>query len=340
MTAGLDLLVVGGGPTGIAVAAEAKRRGLDALIVERGGLTQSLLDFPVDMTFFTTRDLLEIADVPFTIAEDKPSRRQALRYYRAVAARYQLAVALHEEVTAIEATSEGFAVATRSLREAGPGAPPSTRRARHVAVATGYFDNPRHLGVVGENAPWVRHRYREPYPHFGEHVAVIGGGNSAAEAALDLWRNGARVTLVHRGGALKPTVKYWLKPDVENRLTEGSIAGRFDTVVRAFDDHQLVLAGPAGEERLAVDAAYVLIGYEPTFDLLRRAGVEVDARTLVPRVDAATCESNVPGLYVAGTLQAGRDTGRIFIENSRDHALRIVASVRRKSAALASVVLS
>jgi thioredoxin reductase (NADPH) len=204
------------------------------------------------------------------------------------------------------------------------------RRARAVVIATGYFFGPQRLGVPGEDLPWVRHHYLEPFPHYGQEVVIVGAGNTAAEAALDLWRNGARVTIVHRGGELKPGVKYWLKPDLENRLKEGSIRARFGSVVCAFGDGVVEIQTPEGPDLLPAQAAYVLIGYLPDVDFQRRCGVEVDPETLVPRFDPETCESNVPGLYIAGTLQAGRQTDRIFIENSRDHAPRIVAHLLKR----------
>ena len=184
--------------------------------------------------------------------------------------------------------------------------------------------------MPGEDDGLVRHRFVEPYGHFGERVVVVGGGNSAVETAMELWRSGAAVTLVHRRTAVKPTVKYWLKPDFENRVAEGSIAARYETTVEAFVDRGVRVDGPEGEELLPADAVYVLIGYEPDVGLMRSAGVEIDDDTLEPVVDAATCESNVPGLYLAGTIQAGRDTNRIFIENSRDHSRRIVEHLRRR----------
>ena len=326
----LDLLVVGAGPTGIAIGAEARGAGLSVLLVDRGALTANLLDFPTFMTFFTTRDLLEIAGVPFSTPHDKPDRREALAYYRSVVARHELPVALHEEVSTVRPGPHGFTVTSRGERG------DRERHARAVALATGYFHNPRYLGVAGESQPWVQARYLEPYGHFGEHVVVVGGGNSAVETALDLWRNGARVTVVHRGAGFKPTVKYWIKPDVENRIAEGAISARFETVVRGFGDRVVELVGPAGEEALPADAAYVLIGYEPDVELQQRCGIEVDPETMVPSFDPESCESNVPGLYIAGTLQAGLDTGRIFIENSRDHGRQIVAHLlagRRRRAA-------
>lgn len=332
----LDLLVVGAGPTGIALGAEARKAGLSVLLVDRGPLCAAIVDFPHEMQFFTTRDLLEIADVPFAIPEDKPNRRQALVYYQAVARQYRLPLALDTEVFEVRRGDELFSIRTEHRGR------PGEARARAVALATGYFGQPKRLGVPGEELPWVRCRYFEPYSHFGQHVLVVGGGNSAAETALDLWRNGVRVTLVHRRPHVKPSIKYWLKPDIENRLAEGAIASRLDTCVVAFEEGAAILEradkNPTGErERLAIDAAYVLLGYLPDAELERRCGIEIDPVTLVPRHDPETCETNVPGLYVAGTLQAGRRTDLIFIENSRDHGRKIVRHLTSRSAAAAPV---
>lgn len=316
----LDLLVVGAGPTGIQLGAEARRAGLSTLLVDRGPLVAALIDYPVEMRFFTTADRLEIAGVPFPLVEDKPSRNQAIAYYQGIARSFDIPLALREEVRAIEPLAEGgFRVVSHGAEGA------VERQARAVAVATGYFGNPLRLGVPGEDLPWVHPRYREPWGHFGEPVVVVGAGNSGAEAALDLFRHGARVTLVHRSSAPKATVKYWVRPDLENRIAEGSIAARFDSRVEAFESPgRVIVRGPGGREAIAASAAYVLIGYEPETDLLSRAGVRIDAETLVPEFDPATCETNVRGLYVAGTIQAGRETHRIFIENSREDGPRIV----------------
>jgi len=330
----LDLLVVGAGPTGIAIGAEARQAGLSVLLIDRGPLTAAIQAYPTFLEFFTTRDRLEIAGVPFAIPEAKPTRRQALVYYRSVVERYGIPLALHEDVRAIERRGDEFLVISERFVEAGgpsgPGGPgePRRRRARAVAIATGYFDGLKRLGVPGEDQPWVHHRYVEPYPYFDRDVVIVGAGNTAAEAAVDLWRNGARVTLVHRREQVKPGVKYWLKPDVENRIAEGSIRARFRSVVRAFGRESVAIATPVGEESLPAQAAFVLIGYVPDADLQRRSGIEVDAETLVPSFDPETCETNVPGLYVAGTIQAGRNIDRIFIENSREHGPKIVRHLR------------
>ncbi len=227
----LDLLVIGAGPTGIAVGAEARRVGLDVLLVDRGQLTQALLDFPTFMTFFTTRDKLEIAGVPLCIPDEKPSRQQALVYYRAVVAHHQIPLALNERVLSAARDGEAFVVETES------GGTRQQRRARAVVIATGYFDQPFKLTIPGADAPWIKSYYDDPYRHFGERVVLIGGGNSACEAALDLWRNGAgRVTMLVRGPRLREGVKYWVRPDVENRIAENSIDAHFNATVEGFEE--------------------------------------------------------------------------------------------------------
>lgn len=331
----LDLLVVGAGPTGIAIGAEARQAGLEVLLVDRGPLCAAIVNFPNDMMFFTTRDLLEIADVPFTIPDPKPTRRQALAYYQGVARRYELPLALHEDVERVERQQDGI-FTVHGSREGRPLA----RRAWAVALATGYFDQPRTLGVPGEDQPWVHQRYREPYAHFGQRVVVIGGGNSAAETALDLCRNGVDVTIIHRGSELKPSIKYWLRPDAENRIAEGVIKASFNSVVKRFTAREVVIEHQGSEARLAADAAYVLIGYAPDADFERRCGVAIEAETLIPNFDPETCESNVPRLYVAGTLQAGRRTDRIFIENSRGDSRKIVDHLLRLRTSKASRAMS
>lgn len=327
----LDVLVVGAGPTGIAVGAEAMRAGLSLLVVDRGPLVASLVDYPVEMTFFTTRERLEIAGVPFAVPEDKPNRRQAIVYYQAVAGSYGLPLSLHEDIRAIEREGDHFVV--RGTGRDGE----TVRRARFVVIATGYFTNPNRLGVPGEDRSWVRSRFRDPMQHWGERVVVVGAGNSGAEAALELFRHGAKVTLVHRGAAPKPTIKYWVRPDLENRISEGSIAARLNARVIAFGDRTVEIDREGRRESLEADAAYVLIGYAPETALLRGAGVAVDPGTGVPEFDGESCETAVPGLFVAGTVQAGRETHRIFIENSREHAPRIVRTiVERRGTSIAA----
>lgn len=319
----LDLIIVGAGPTGIAVGAEAKSAGLNPLLIDQGSLVEAIRGFPTHMEFFTTRDKLEIAGVPLAIPNTKPTRQQALVYYRLVAEQYQLEIAPWETVEGIRQENGAFRIFSRGRQGA------TSRYAHSVVLATGYFDGPKHLEVPGEDQAWVRYRYLEPYEHVGEHVVVVGGGNSACETALDLWRNGAEVTLVHRGLSIKPSVKYWLKPDVENRLAEGEIEAIFESEVVEFGDRQLKVRGATGEQVLEADAAYIHIGYLPDVDFQRRCGIDVDPESLIPTHDPETGETNVSGLFVAGTLRVGRATNKIFIENSRDHGEGIV----RKAAA-------
>ncbi|MBZ0113957.1 MAG: YpdA family putative bacillithiol disulfide reductase [Thermoanaerobaculia bacterium] len=315
----LDLLVIGAGPTGLAVGADAQRAGLSVLLLDRGTLCDAIRQYPTGMQFFTTRDLLEIAGVPLAIPEAKPTRAQALAYYREVARQYRIPIATREEVSSVEAIDDGFLV--RSFGRSGE----RERRARAVVLATGYFGRPHHLGVPGEDLPWVSARYHEAYGHFDDEVVVVGGGNSALEAALELYRWGAKVTLVHRGDKAKPSIKYWLGPDFVNRVEEGAIKARYQSTVEAFEEPGWVRgSGVGGPWRQRCDAVYILIGYRPELELAAALGVTIDPHTSVPAVDPETCESNIPGFYVAGTLQAGNDTGRIFIENSRDHGARIV----------------
>lgn len=323
-----DLIVVGAGPTGLAIGAEATVKGLKNLLIERGALTQNILDFPTYMVFFTTRDKLEIAGIPLSIPQEKPTRQDALAYYGAVAARFNLRIARHEEVTAIARDGAGVFTVESSGNEGRV-----TRKARAVALATGYFHRPNILTQRGAEFPWVRTAYQDAYRHFGEDVLIVGGGNAACETALELWRNRARnVTMVVRAPQLKGGVKYWVRPDIENRISEGSIRAFFSAQVEEFKDHPrraAVRLPDGGTREIACDAAYTLIGYMPDFDLERNAGIRLD-ESGVPAFNPETCESNVPGLYVAGTLQSGQATDQIFIENSREHAPKIVGHLRQR----------
>ncbi len=326
----LDLLVIGAGPTGLAIGAAAVKAELDVVLVDRGGLCDGIRQYPNDLLFFTTRERLEIADVPFAIPDAKPNRKQALAYYREVARHWSIPLALHETVTSVRRAGDGFEVTTQRGASGIDKTGERRWRAGAVALASGYFGKPKRLGVPGEDLPWVSYRYQEPYGHFADRVVVVGGGNSAAEAALELYRWHAEVTIVHRGTEFRPGIKYWLKPDLENRIAEGSIAAHLETTVDAFVPGAVEVTTPQGRRTLPADAAYVLVGYLPELELARQVGVTLDPETLVPRVDRETCESDVPNFFVAGTLQAGRVTNRIFIENSRDHGPRIVACLARR----------
>jgi thioredoxin reductase (NADPH) len=321
VSAPLDLAVVGAGPCGLAVAIAAKRAGLSTAVFDRGCVANAILDYPVNMTFFSTADRLEIGGVPFICAGDKPTRQEALKYYRRVAQHFALELHPYEEVTTVEGTAGAFTVRTRP--RVGP---PRAYAARAVTIATGHLGRPNLLGVPGEDLPKVTHVYREAHPYFDQDCVVVGGGNSAVEAALELYRAGARVTLVHFLETLDPGVKPWVRPDIENRLRRGEIVGKFRTRVREIGPDYVVLRHEetGAEERIHNDWVLAMTGWRPDLEFLERLGIRVDPETGVPEHDPATFETNVPGLYIAGVIAAGFDANRIFIENGREHGEVIV----------------
>lgn len=330
-----DVLIVGAGPAGLAVAIAARNGGLGSLIVEKGALVNSILHFPTGMTFFTTPDLLEIGGLPFVTPYEKPTRGEALRYYRRVVDTYQLDIAFDERVEAIAAEGGGFVVRSRCLAPARAGSQ-EVRRARHVVFATGYYDQPNLMGVPGEELPHVSHYYDDPHPFYRKRVVVVGGKNSAAIASLELFRAGAAsVTLVHRDPALSGSIKYWIKPDIENRIKEGSVRALLETRVCEIRPDRVVVQGPAGRAEIPADAVFLLTGYLPDAALMQEAGVRVDPETLRPEHDPETLETNVPGLFVAGSIVSGRDAGRTFIENGRLHGDVIVRAILAHRAARA-----
>ena len=338
-----DLLVIGAGPSGLAAAIEAQRAGLRALCVDKGCLVNSLFHYPANMTFFTTPELLEIGDMPFPSAHTKPTREEALEYYRKVAEHYRLDIRQYERVDEVSGCDGDFLVRTCRVQGSGPVWPdreaadrPEVQRlyhARKLAVATGYYDLPNILGIPGEDLPKVFHYYREPHPFFDRDVLVIGGKNSAATASLELWRHGARVTLAHRGPALHHHVKYWIKPDIENRIQHGEIKAWFNSSVRRIAPDSVLLGTPEGEVRLKNDFVFALVGYHPDYEFLRGLGVQLTADDCRPIVNQETLETNVPGIYVAGVIVAGSKTNEIFIENGRFHGQRIAADLKKKLAA-------
>jgi len=318
---------VGAGPAGLATAISATQAGLDHEIVEKGVLVNSIFHFPRNMVFFTTPELLEIGGLPFVTPYEKPTQWEALRYYRRVTDTFGLRIALGETVLSIARRNAAFAVTTRTAKG------DVRREARWVVVATGYYDHPNRLGVPGEDLPHVFHYYDEPHPYYRKRVVVVGGKNSAAIAALELHRAGAAVTLVHRRTELGRSIKYWIKPDIDNRIQEGAISARFGAQVVEIRPESVVLESAAGRETLPADAVLLMTGYTPDVGLLREAGVSIDEATLQPAHDKVTFETNVPGLFVAGALASGRETSRIFIENGRFHGEAIVKAIVARSRA-------
>jgi thioredoxin reductase (NADPH) len=321
----LDLLVIGAGPTGMACAIEAQRAGFRAACVDKGCLVNSLYHYPANMVFFTTPELLEIGDIPFTTANQKPTRSEALSYYRGVAEHYRLDVRQYQQVERVAGSDGDFTVHTRDRHQRE-----HQHRARKLVLATGFYDLPNLLGVPGEDLPKVRHYYGEPHPYFDCDVIVVGGKNSAAMAALELWRHGARVTLVHFEAEVSPRVKYWIRPDLLNRIKNGEIAACFNTRVKVITPTTVVLTTPEGERVLKNDFVLALTGYHPDYEFLRASGVQLTPPELRPVCDPQTLESNVPGIYLAGVIIAGMRTGEIFIENGRFHGQQIAADLRTK----------
>ncbi len=316
-----DILIVGAGPVGLACGLEAKRRQLFHVILEKGCLTNSLFHFPKHMTFFSTPELLEIGDVPFVISTEKPTRPDALNYYRRVAEHFRLNMRLYERVAKITTRSEGFEVVSAH----------ETYHARFVVVATGFYDHPNKLNIPGEDLPKVSHYYTEPFSFYRRRVAIIGGKNSAVEAALDLYRHGADVTMIHRGAEIRQSVKYWILPDILNRLSEGSIRALFNTRVTAITPEKIFVQNQTGESsELDNDQVFALTGYHPDYDFLQQAGIAIEDETRRPHFDRETFETNIPGLYVAGVVAAGKDGNSIFIENGRMHAKSIVQDIARR----------
>jgi thioredoxin reductase (NADPH) len=320
-----DVLVIGAGPTGLACAIDAQNAGFRVMLVDKGCLCNSLYHYPSHMTFFTTPELLEIGNIPFPSPNPKPSRNEALQYYRQVAAHYRLDVQQYQTVERVTGSDGDFRVHTRDrFGRAGHLA------ARKLVVATGYYDLPNYLEIPGESLSKVMHYYDDPHPYSGLEVVVIGGKNSAAIAALELWRHGARVTLVHRGPDIHRHVKYWIKPDIENRIKAGEVTAYFESQVAEITPDTVLLETPSGKRVLKNDFVFALIGYHPDFEFLDSLGVRSQGEDRLPVCDPECLESNVPGIYLAGVIVAGNRTNEIFIENGRFHGQQIAGDLANK----------
>ena len=325
MSESFDALVVGAGPTGLACGIELQQRGVKALLVEKGCVVNSLYHYPTNMTFFTTPELLEIGNLPMTSLNEKPNRTEALKYYRRVAHHYHLDIRQYERVHRIGGEDRAFQVFTTDRLGCQ-----HVYQARKIVLATGYYDVPNRLNVPGEDLPKVLHYYKEPHPYYNHDVAVIGAKNSAAIAALELWWTGARVTLIHRGGKISDSVKYWIKPNVENRIKNGEIRSYFHSRVVEIQADCLRIDTPEGEIALKNDFVFALIGYQPDLQFLNSTGITLEAETLRPRTNPGTLESERSGIYLAGVIVAGMHTNEIFIENGRFHGQLIAQSIASK----------
>jgi thioredoxin reductase (NADPH) len=323
-----DVICIGAGPTGLACAIEVKRAGMTALVIDKGCLCNSLYHYPTNMLFFTTPERMEIGDLPMTTVGGKPTRAEALKYYRRAVDHYGIETRLYQTVGQIEGAEGDFVVHTRSARGRGEHA----YRARKIIIATGYYDLPNYLGVPGEELPSVSHYFTDAHPYWNQDVVVIGGKNSAAEAALDLFRAGARVTLVHRDAELGKSLKFWVKPDIENRIRAGEIQALLKTQVARIEPGQVWVRNSSSHER-AIPAAHVfaMTGYHPDFEFLERQGIKLDPVTRRPQINAETLETNVRGIYVAGVVVGGLLTSEIFIENGRFHGRQIAAAMAGKA---------
>jgi len=322
-----DLICIGAGPTGLACAIEAVRAGLKPLVIDKSALCNSIYRYPLNMVFFTTPELLEIGDLPLVCAAEKPTRVEALKYYRKAAEHYGLQLRLYEQVTKLEGRDGSFVVSTKTERDVE-----HSYHAAKIVVATGYYDLPNRLAIPGEDLPHVSHYYTEPHSFWNQDVVVVGGKNSAAEAALDLWRNGARVTMVHRKPELGSTIKYWVRPDIQNRINAGQISMHFESDVREITHDEVLIENKAGKHRLPAKQVFLLTGYHPDFEFIESLGVKLDPMSKKPAMDPKTHESNVPGLYLAGVVIGGRHTSEIFIENGRFHGKQIIEALTRERA--------
>ncbi|MFD1002493.1 YpdA family putative bacillithiol disulfide reductase [Ohtaekwangia kribbensis] len=316
-----DVVIIGAGPIGLACGIEAKKAGLRYVIIEKGCLVNSLFNYPLNMTFFSTSERLEIGEVPFISHQPKPNRFEALEYYRRVSMSWQLSLRLYEKVTMITSANNKHVVTTMK----------GQYKSKSVILALGFYDLPYLLHVPGEDLPKVKHYYDEPHPYFGQRIVVIGAANSAVDVALETWRKGADVTMVIREDGIRDSVKYWVKPDIENRIQEGSIKAYFRSEVKRITPNTVEIKTPEGDKVLENDFVLAMTGYQPPFEFMKASGIQFhDDAFHTPVYNEETMETNVPGIYLAGVVCGGLKTNKWFIENSRVHATMIVEHLQRE----------
>jgi len=320
-----DLIVIGSGPAGLAVAVEAKRNRLDCLVIDKGTIVNSIVDFPTDMTFFSTSELLEIGGIPFTSAESRSTRREAVQYYQKVADYFKLNLKSFEQVTAMEKVNSNFILYTKKLKTSK--AQNYEYSAKNIVLATGFYDKPKMLNVDGEYLPHVSHYYKDSFSYFNRNVLIVGGGNSAVEASLDIFRHGGKVSVMHRGSEVKKSIKYWIMPDFENRVKEDSIKLIANAEVHKIQSDGVQYKTNGKKEWHACDDVLLLTGYEPDEQIFNMCNIEYNTETLEPVFEKKSFQSSIKNLYLAGSLIAGKFSNRIFIENSRDHAKPIIDDI-------------
>ena len=312
----IEVLIIGAGPIGIACALECKKRKLNYLVLEKGALTNSLFNYPLNMTFFSTSEKLEIGAIPFISNNPKPSRNEALEYYRRVVTSKELNINLYEEVKTIDKTEDSFRVTSNKAKYT----------VKKIIIATGFYDIPNLLNVPGEDLPKVSHYYKEAHPFTLQDVAIVGASNSAVDAALEIYRKGGNITMIVRSDAIGERVKYWVRPDILNRIKEGSIKAYFNSEIKAIHLNEIIIETPQGDKKISNDYVVALTGYRPNFQFLESAGLKFsEDEKHIPVYNSETMESNVDGLYLAGVICGGMETHKWFIENSRIHATQIVA---------------
>ncbi len=317
-----DVIIIGAGPCGLSCGIEAKLKNLDYLIVDKGSITESVRRYPVNMVFFSTSENIEIGGIPFISQGHRPTRTEALKYYRKVVRHYNLNLKLFTEVDTVEKVGEEFLVKTLA----------ETLHARNIIIATGYYDVPKFLGIPGESLPHVSHYYDEAYQYSRMKVVVVGGANSAIEAALDLYRNDVEVTVVHLYDTLDKRAKYWIVPDLENRIKSGEVKAYFRHKVTEIREKSMTLQNLDDQSKvdIPVDFVFLLTGYRPDKELLEKIGIILDGENLIPRIDSNTFESTIPGIYLAGSIVGGEETAKVFIENGRLHAAPIITHIMEK----------
>ena len=321
-TTNLDIIIIGAGPIGIACALECKKRNWNYLVIEKGALTNSLFNYPLNMTFFSTSEKLEIDNIPFISNNPKPTRNEALEYYRRVVTSNQLNIKLYEEVSTIKKINDDFNIETSK----------NQYKAKKVIIATGFYDIPNLLNVPGEDLPKVFHYYKEAHPFTLQNIAVVGASNSSVDAALEIYRKGGNVTMIVRGESIGERVKYWVRPDILNRIEEGSIKAYFNSEITTIGTDFIEIKTPEGNKKLPNDYVIALTGYQPNFKFLDQAGIKFsEDKKHIPNYNPDTMESNVKGLYLAGVICGGMETHKWFIENSRIHAKLIAEDIASKS---------